>query len=423
MVRRQPGFQNAPMRTAQWRAWMRLRRGPYTQGMPDGIACWTAHLGLGLLNVSVKQSHAVDAPRLTRILRTTAGKTMREQRRALELSSEFQPSKTTLGAWVKTICRAMDAAGCDSKAVLAQSGLELRALDGPDVRCPIELSIRLWKLAAKVTQDPAFGVKAASHIKNTSFHALSYGISSSSTLKDAFERALRYSRWVSDVVNYRFVRRGREYHFVMEPTTEVPDESVDCLVAAYLRMCRSLIGRDFSPLRIELRRPAPERIDDFNAILRAPLTFGAPQTRMVFAAEAIERQLDSGNAELAQHNDAIALRYLAKTEISGIQVRVGELLRARLPDGEPTEEEVARLLKMSVRTLQRKLLDNGTTYRSVLDDTRRDLAMFYLRVPVYSLSAVTHMLGYSAPSCLTRAFRRWTGQSPRAWRAAGCIRP
>lgn len=328
-----------------------------------------------------------------------------------------QPDGTTLGAWVKAICRAMEAAGCDSRSELAEASLELETLDGPDVRCPAELSIRLWKRATEVTRDPAFGVKAASYIKNTSFHALSYGVSSSSTLKEAFERAMRYSRWVSDFVTYQFTPRGPEYHFVMEPMIEVPDISVDCLVALYLRTCRSLTGREFSPLRIELRRPVPSCVEDFNALLRAPLQFGAQKNCMVFTAESIERRLDAGNPELAQHNDAIAARYLANTEIRSVAVRVRELLTTKLAYGEPSEENVARSLNLSVRTLQRKLIDSGTTYRRVLDNTRRDMALSYLKVSLYSVTTITYMLGYSATSSFTRAFRRWTGQSPTDWRA------
>jgi AraC-like DNA-binding protein len=344
---------------------------------------------------------------------------------AKEASSNFgsaQSGRTTLGAWVKAICRAMAAAGCDSSGELADAGYELEGLDGPDVRCPLELSIRLWNRAVEVTQDHAFGLKAAGYIMNNSYHALSYGILSSSTLKEAFERSMRYSRWVSDVVTYQFVHRGGEYHFVMETAVEVPDVSVDCLIGAILRMCRALIGREFSPLRIELKRSAPPKLEDFNAILRAPLRFDAPKTLMVFDAKSMERRLSAGNPELAQANDAIALRYLANTEIRSIALRVRELLITKLADGEPSGEDVARLLNMSVRTLQRKLVHSGTTYREVLDDTRRDLALSYLKVSLYSVTTITYMLGYSATSSFTRAFRRWTGQSPTDWRARAGLR-
>ncbi|MGB6308564.1 MAG: AraC family transcriptional regulator [Steroidobacteraceae bacterium] len=331
-------------------------------------------------------------------------------------SKHFPGDRTTLGTWVTAIGRALDAAGWDSAALLAEAGIDLKSLDGPMVRCPLTVSVRLWRIALDATGDPAFGIKAASYIKNTSFHALSYGISASSTLKEAFERAQRYCHVISDAVEYEFSRRGSEYHFIMEPTAEVPDESVDCLVAAYLRMCRSLCGREFSPLRIDMRRPRPSKLEDFAALLRAPLYFGAPQTRMIFDADGIERPLNAGNPELARHNDAMALQYLSRIDRQNIQVRVREILLQRLPSGEPSQNDVAELLTMSARTLQRKLGESGHSYKQILDETRRELAIAYLSASRYSIIDVTYLLGFSASSCFTRAFRRWTGQSPSDWR-------
>ena len=330
--------------------------------------------------------------------------------------------KSTLGSWVKAVCRAAEAAGCDSAPLLAEAGVSLKTLQSPTARCPLALSLRLWQVAIAATKDPAFGVKVASHIKHTTFHALSYGISASSTLKEAFERAQRYCHLATDAVDYEFTRCGAEYHFTVAPIDELCDETVDAIVGAYLRMCRSLIGRDYTPLRIEFRRSPPVKIDDFQRLLRAPLVFDAPRTRMVFDCDSFERPLDGGNPELARHNDAIALQYLSQLERENIQARVREVLSHRLARGEPSQEEVAEILNMSPRTLQRKLGDAGTTYKEVLNDTRHDLALAYLSAPRHTISDVTFLLGFSTGSCFTRAFRRWTGQSPSAWRAGADAR-
>jgi AraC-like DNA-binding protein len=328
------------------------------------------------------------------------------------------PTRTTLGTWVKAICRALEAAGCDSASLLAEAGFDLKSLDGPNARCPLNHTARLWSLAVAATGDPALGIKVASHIKPTTFHALSYGLSASSTLKEAFERVQRYCHVASDAIEYEFSRKGSEYHFVIEPAADVADEPVDALVAAHLRMCRSLIGHDYSPLRIEFRRVRPDGIEDFQRLLRAPLQFGAPQTRLVFDREAIEQPLDGGNPELARHNDAIALQYLSQIERDNIHGRVREALTQRLAHGEPSQEDVAELLNMSPRTLQRKLGDCGTTYKEILDETRRVLALAYLSASRHSVGDVTYLLGFSAGSSFTRAFRRWTGQSPSVWRSS-----
>jgi AraC-like DNA-binding protein len=330
--------------------------------------------------------------------------------------------RTTLGTWVKAICRGLEAAGCDSAALLAEAGFDLKSLDGPNARCPLTHTERLWRIAVTATGDTAFGIKVASHIKQTTFHALGYGLSASSTLKEAFERVQRYCHVASDAIEYEFSRSGGEYHFVIEPAPNVADESVDALVAAYLRMCRSLIGHDYSPLRVEFRRERPDSVEDFQRLLRAPLQFGAARTRLVFDIDAIERPLDGGNPELARHSDEIARQYLSELERGNIQWRVREVLTQRLAQGEPSQEDVADLLNMSARTLQRKLADGGITYKGILDETRRALALAYLSAPRHSVSDVTYLLGFSAGSSFTRAFRRWTGQSPSDWRAGAVAR-
>jgi AraC-like DNA-binding protein len=324
--------------------------------------------------------------------------------------------KTTLCNWVKAVCRATDACGCDSAALLREAGLSLQVLNNPTARCTHDQSMRLWNAAVAATQDPAFGLKVACQVRPTTFHALSYAITASSTLKEAFERAQRYCHLGSDAVEYSLLRLGGEYHFIVEPVAELPHETIDAIVGMYLRMCRSLIGRQYSPLRIEFRRPQPARLQDFERLLRAPLIFGAVQTRLVFDAKSMEQPLDGGDPELARHNDAIALRYLSQLERDNIELRLRDVLTLRLSHGEPAQEEVAELLNMSARTLQRKLGEAGTTYKEVLNETRHRLALAYLSAPRNSVSDVTFLLGFSTGSSFTRAFRRWTGVSPSMWR-------
>jgi AraC-like DNA-binding protein len=322
-----------------------------------------------------------------------------------------------LGSYVKAVGRALDAAGCDGAALLAEAGFDLKDLDGPDTRCPLVNTGELWRIAVAATGDPAFGIKVANHYKHTSFHALGYGISASSTLKEAFERVRRYCHVVSDAVDYQFIRQGSQYHFVIIPAVVVAAEAIDALVSTYLRMSRSLIGSQYSPLLIELQRPRPAIIDDYERLWRAPLRFGAEQNRLIFDSDSIERLLDTGNPELARQSDAISSRYLARIERYNIVARVREVLSQRLEGSEPSQEDVADILNVSARTLQRKLGDSGTTFKEILDESRHEMALAYLSSPQHSVNEITYLLGFSCTSSFTRAFRRWTGLSPSDWRA------
>ena len=132
-----------------------------------------------------------------------------------------------LATWVKAIALALDAAGCDGTALLAEAGFHSRDLDGPTARCPLTNSGRLWEISVAATGDPAFGLKVASHLKPTTFHALSYGLCASSTLKEAFERIQRYCHVGSDAVDYDFFKSGSHYHCVIKPLVFLSFEAID----------------------------------------------------------------------------------------------------------------------------------------------------------------------------------------------------
>jgi AraC-like DNA-binding protein len=99
--------------------------------------------------------------------------------------------------------------------------------------------------------------------------------------------------------------------------------------------------------------------------------------------------------------------------------RIREIIAEELVRGEPSLERVAKRMATSGRTLRRRLEENGTTFRALLDAARADLARSYVQDRRISLSEVAFMIGFSEPSAFNRAFKRWTDTTPAAWRARG----
>jgi AraC-like DNA-binding protein len=326
-------------------------------------------------------------------------------------------SATVLSSWCRIIRKALDASGLDGMALVREAGLDPKLLDNPNARYPVEQTSKLWRLAVRETGDPCFGLKVASQVTHGTFHALSYSIAPSSTLRDAFERMERYSYILSDAALNQFRRERDGYHFILTPQVDLPDESVDAFVSLYVRMCRSLSGdRNFSPRRIELRRAKPSNRACFDKVLRAPLRFGAARNALVFSHADLERPLEAGNRELAREHDEIARRALDRVKPKNTIARVELVLLDRLPRGEPSQADIAAVLFMSARTLQRKLAEDGMTYKEILDAMRRKLALSYLAEKRYSASEITYLLGFSDASSFSRAFRRWTGTAPSKFR-------
>lgn len=329
---------------------------------------------------------------------------------------------TVLASWARVIRRTLEASGCDSAPLLHEAGLSPAMLDDPNGRCPAQAMAKLWRLASTATGDDAFGLKAARHVMPTTFHALWQAQSASQTLKDAFERVARHFHVVTDAWSLRFTQNGDEHVVcLMAPESGIAPEpeSIDAAAALVVYTARSLLGnRAVSPTRIELQRATPDNAMAFERTFRCPVSFGAEANRIVWPSVLIDARLEGANPELARHSEALLTTYLAGIHKDNTMAQVRACLADLLPRGEPSQAQVAQQLHCSVRTLQRRLSDQGTSFSDLLDRTRHELALSHLADPACSVSEVAYLLGFADTSNFTRAFRRWTGQSPTEHRRA-----
>ncbi len=327
---------------------------------------------------------------------------------------------TALTSWARAIARALEREGVDSAALFARAGLSHTALDDPNARYPVDATTRLWRLAVTATGDDAFGLMVARNVGPTTFHALGYALGASTTLHEAFDRVLRYFRVVTDAADLEFGEVGDCYRFGIVAAEAVPAaEALDAFAALMVRMCRGLYVREFSPVRVCLRRSVPRNRAAFDRLFRAPLEFDAPENAIYFPRAEFDRRLDGANPELARHNDEVLRRYLARLQQDDLPTRVCSTLAELLPHGDPGPGQIAQRLHLSERSLQRRLAEAQTSYSALLQQTREQLAQSYLCDRGISISEVAFLLGFGDVSSFTRAFRRWCGQSPSQFRA-GC---
>ncbi len=329
-------------------------------------------------------------------------------------------SPTSLSSWGLAIRSALESRGLDGAELFKQAGLDVEALGDPLARYPLAATTRLWRLAIEATADPCFGIEVARHARPTYFHALGFSLAASGSLAEAFERIVRYFRLVSDAAEMTLEAGAEGYRFSVElvdPAQRPADEAVDAFIALAVRVCRVLRDRTHNPLSVSLRRPAPPDETAFRRYFRVPVVFGAREDVLVFDKPSFEARLAGANAELARLNDQVMISHLATLGLDRFARKLQLFLVEALPRGEPNESDAAVRLGSSVRNLQRRLADEGTSYKEVLDDTRRQLARSYLAEARCSISEIAYLLGFGAASSFTRAFRRWEGTSPREFQA------
>jgi AraC-like DNA-binding protein len=327
---------------------------------------------------------------------------------------------TSLASSTLSVWRALESYGVDPAPLFERAGLDSQKLYDPNARYLETRLNTLWRLAAEATNDPYLGLKVASFWHPSSAHALGYAWLASATLKDALQRTVRYFRVMTDKERLTLTESDEEFRLIIEnPIADCPTapEDLDASFAALIRLCRMCYGESFNPLRITMGRPQPPDPARFAAHFRAPIQYSGNENSVCFDKADVTMALPTANAEVARANEQIVQAYLARFDRSSVAMQVRARLTEQLSSGHTNQERVADALHMSLRSLQRRLNDEGTSFKDLLDETRRELASQYMAESHRSINEITYLLGFSEPSNFSRAFRRWTGSSPSAYRA------
>jgi AraC-like DNA-binding protein len=314
------------------------------------------------------------------------------------------------------------AQGVPPQELLAAAGLSAELLADPDARLPVSSELRLWSEAVRLTRDESLGLRLLESLQIGDFGGIGYAVRSSTTLGGAYERVVRYLRLLNRELGLRLVVEGAQARLQhLPPTGHAPPRcAVEYLLGIMVLIGRRNIGDAFRLRAARFRHPAPASLEQHRQLFGEPLRFEQEQDELVFDRALLDRPQAQAEPVLCEVLD----RHLQQM-IESLPTDTGFLDRARaclvseLSRGEPTLGRIAQRLHMSERSLQRRLQQEGTTLQALLAGVRTDLAVRYLSEAQESISEVAFLLGFSEVSTFHRAFKRWTGLTPSAYRKSG----
>ncbi len=290
----------------------------------------------------------------------------------------------------------------------------------PEARVPHTQAIALWEAARTVTADPDLGIHVAEAIRPGAFGALEYAVRTSPDLGAGLGRLVRYHRALHDAAEVRLEVSGTRAclsHRLPLPGG-APRAVSEFVVTGWLQTLRRLTGREVRPIEVRFTHAQPADLSEHHRVFRAPLRFGHQRSELLFPAELLGCPLPEADPALHSIVELQLNTVLERLPAAGATVdRVRRVLAEELCDGEPTLDHVAGCLHVTSRTLHRRLEEEGTSFREVVTAVRRELAERYLGERRLTVAEIAFLLGYSEASAFHRAFRRWNGCSPRAFRA------
>ena len=321
--------------------------------------------------------------------------------------------------------RMVQAAGdsVDGPAMLRSVGLE------PDE--PLEVAERisddayydlLERIAAQMDAPHELPLRVGPLMRPDDYGALGLAWKSAPTVRGSIERVERYCRLWTDNLTYEIEDHDDSVDFIVHRSGERRlgmRLSNEATLASATSLIRQTSSRHFSPLTVSLKHVAPKSIAVHERYFGCPVRYGCDRDALSISHEALARPnhlADDGiSSFLLSHLDAELGTLGTETPIESLVER--EVSRS-LSEGIPRMRDVARRLAMSERTLHRRLSERGESFKSLVDATRRHVAENLLRDSHYSATEVAFLTGFSEQSAFNRAFKRWTGRTPTAYRTA-----
>ncbi len=311
-------------------------------------------------------------------------------------------------------------------ALLERAKISLHDVLDPDNRIPIENYKLLMRAGIELTNDPALALHYGEEVAFSDLSVVGLIADASETIFHAFMEVNRYNGLVVQVEGvgtgprFQLLREGDQTWVVDNRTN--PNNFPELTESGWARMVCGT--RKFIPAgkvfikEVHVTHAKPNHRAEYDRILKVPTTFDSTRNALLidetWMFNKVARTTRYAFGVLSERAQAL-LESLENA--NGLKARVESLLIPALHTGEQSVERVALELGLSRPTLYRKLKAEGTTFEKLLDDLRHKMALHYLNGTKVSVNEIAYLVGFSDPSAFSRAFKRWTGTSPRAARA------
>ena len=320
--------------------------------------------------------------------------------------------------------------GLDQNALLLQAGISPELLASPNARVSSRHYGALWHLIAQTLDDEFFGMDSH-RMKSGSFTLLCHAVIHSDTLERALRRAMRFLRLVLDDMAGELSREGETAHILLKDLAANAISASDTPLVSkrafaygtYLIILHGLacwlVGRRIPLSQADFCCAEPVFSDEWRILFSRNLSFNHAHCRISFPARYLEMANIQNERTMKEFLRSAPANFLVKYKNSdSLSAKIRRRLREWSPVAWPDFDALAHQLNASPATLRRRLDDEGESYRSIMDELRRDLAISLLSDTQLSMSDIAGELGFAESSAFHRAFKKWTGIRPGEYRCS-----
>ena len=283
-----------------------------------------------------------------------------------------------------------------------------------DVKIPTPVWWELLENIQKIKNQTALGLKIGRLGRPHHFGVMGYLIMHCQTLGEALLRFQRYQELIHDFSKVRVTIDKSS--LIMKWDTELGKStqlSDEVFLSCFISFIQHISSEDVKPKSLQFNHENSFSVSEYEAIIKCPVSFGHDQVALEMSLDDVNVAINSSDPDLLAIMDSKAQALKREDEFL---MSLQELLSKSLSQGIPTLEKTAKQLKISARTLHRRLQERDLNFKKFLQQTREQLAKYYLSDANLSLNEISYLLGYSEQSSFARAFKIWFEMTPNEYR-------
>lgn len=310
--------------------------------------------------------------------------------------------------------------GVEPAAVLERTGIERRALNDPANRLPFSQAGRLLEECAAASACPHFGllvgIRSGPAAAGIAGRMIGHAESVHAALRLFIAHQHLHDRGGAAALDVRTTGEARLAYLIHHPETPGASQILDVSIAVACGLMRHMCGPRWAPSAVMLSHAKPRSIRPYRSFFRAPIRLDAPHSALVFPAHVLAQSLVDADPAEGNRLRRLAARLDDATPatVTELTVRALSSMVIAMP---PSTDKVATIIGIKPRRLRERLAAEGSSVKELLEDLRCELARQLLEtsLPTGEIAATLH---YSKPGAFSRAFKAWTGKTPRQWRRA-----
>ncbi len=320
--------------------------------------------------------------------------------------------------FLRVVLEAAQRLGIGSASLCRGLGFSANDLEAPGFTVSHFEALTVMRRALSAIGNPTLGLELGMQSNIANRGALALGLLASATLGEALGLMLRHPASAGLLV--AVTEETSPHQHALRATSRFESHDiepflVDKLFTGLVRLCRQGVSVGYAPIAVELVRQPPADVKPYEAYFRSPVRFGAPLNRLVSDVSWMDFPLPTANAMSLRYAEDLLSAEASRTGESAVGLTVARAIRQTLPQSS-SSAEVASSLHLSERTLRRRLMESGLSYRKMQDEGRKSRALALVLNGQMDLSAVALETGFADISNFRRAFKRWTGRTPTEMR-------